>query len=235
MQAHTDESISLEIRDFAETLERILEEGKPFHIRFFIIDEDLERRIETAITRIFERYGKPDYSGVIYTCIKELIVNGTKANLKRILFEKRSLRIDNEDDYLKGMLEFRNYLTAVIAASDVEELKRRDFWVDARFVYSPNGVRIEIINNAHITPIEDKRLREKLKKAMGYEDILQFYMEQGDELEGAGMGIALIVMLMRGIEQDPSLFRIGNTHTKQTFARLEIPLSPAYVAIRQRH
>lgn len=222
----------MDFEKYVASLKNIINEEKAFNIKYFIIDDDVERKIESAISMIFDKYGKPDWSGVVYTCIKELMVNGTKANLKRVLFENNNFNIDDEMQYVKGMIDFRNALNEASYRSFLKELKERDFWVNVRFEYNKDGVRILVVNNAHITAIEDKRLREKLKKAMAYEDIAQFYMDQGDELEGAGMGIALIVMLLKGMEIDPALFRIGNTPENSTFARLEVPLTPEYVSYR---
>jgi hypothetical protein len=224
------------LEDYSKELSRIIREGKTFNIKFYVMDNEIENKVETAINLLFDAYGKKDeYSGVVYTCVKELMINATKANLKRVLFEKNHVDIDNEDEYLSGMMEFRNLLNERAALNYLRELKIRDFWVYVKFVFNKDGIRIEVINNAHITAIEDKRLREKLKKAMGYDDIAQFYLDQGDEMEGAGMGIALIVMLLKGMAIDPALFRIGNTTQTHTFARLEIPLTPEYVTLRDRN
>lgn len=228
------ESSTLRTDIYVESIKKILEDNKNFNIKFYVIDDEIESKIETALTLMFTKFDRPDIAGVVYTCIKELLINGSKANIKRALFTRSKLNIDNENQYLQGMLEFRNELSEEHAKKFLKELRNLDLWVSIRFEYQPNGVRITVINNAHITSLENKRLREKLKKAMGYEDIVQFYMDQGDEMEGAGMGIALIVMLLKGLEIDPGLFRIGNTPENTTFARIEIPLDNSYKSLRQQ-
>jgi hypothetical protein len=224
----------MSFKAYIDSIVKIIEEQKIFNIKFYVIDDEIEKKIEAAVNLIFEKYSKLEWAGVIYTCAKELMINGTKANLKRILFEKNSLNLDNEDEYIEGMLEFRNALNERSYRTYLDALKTRDLWVSVRFEYDNTGFRVTVQHNAHISPIEDRRLREKLRKAMGYEDIAQFYLDQGDEIEGAGMGIALIVMLLKGLEIDPSLFRIGNTPAKTTFARLEIPFSADFISIRER-
>ncbi|OHD57722.1 MAG: hypothetical protein A2014_11275 [Spirochaetes bacterium GWF1_49_6] len=219
---------------YVTSLDHILTGEKIFNIKFFIINDDIEKKVETAISMLCERYERPELPGIVYTCVKELMINGTKANLKRVLFEKNEINIDNENQYIQGMMDFRNALNENAYHTYLGELKEKDLWINVKFEYNCTGIRIYIVNNAHITSIEDRRLREKLKKAMKYEDIAQFYIDQGDELEGAGMGIALIVMLLRGMGIDPGLFRIGNTPAGQTFARIEIPLNDEYVCLRIR-
>ena len=222
------------MNEFQVSLKDIIKSGQAFNIRFFVINQDIEQKVETAINTLFEHYGQSENAGVVYTCVKELMINGTKANLKRVLFEKQKVDMKNEKDYLHAMLAFRNTLNEGAYHTYMDELKLHDYWVNVRFDYEPAGMRLEVINNTQINPIEDKRLRKKLKKAMEYDNIAQFYMDQGDELEGAGMGIALIVMLLKGMDVDPGLFRIGNKADGTTFARIEIPLSADYRSMRER-
>lgn len=217
---------------YITSLGKILSDEKVFNIKFFIINDDVEKKVESAISMLCERYERPELPGIVYTCLKELMINGTKANLKRVLFEKNEIDIDDEEQYIKGMMDFRNALNEDAYQTYLGELKEKDLWINVKFEYNCTGIRIYTVNNAHITAIEDRRLREKLKKAMQYEDIAQYYLDQGDELEGAGMGIALIVMLLKGMEIDPGLFRIGNTPEGKTFARIEIPLNDEYVCLR---
>ena len=60
--------------------------------------------------------------------------------------------------------------------------------------------------------------------AMGYDDLAQFYMDNADNTEGAGLGLALIIIMMKGEGIDPNLFRIAITD-EYTSARLEIPFT----------
>ena len=64
----------------------------------------------------------------------------------------------------------------------------------------------------------------QLEKGMGYDDIAQFYMDNADNAEGAGLGLALILIMLKGEGKDPKFFRIV-IGDETTTARLEIPLS----------
>lgn len=222
----------MDTKDYLDDLTKKIEADKKFQLQFYIITETVERQMELALGVIFQKFNKMDYAGVLYTCLKELIINAAKANLKRILFEEAKIDIDDEEQYIKGMMVFKNKLTELAFHEFEQNLKDHKFWIEISFSFDDNGVRIEVMNSAHITKIEDRRLREKLRKAMQYKDIAQFYLEQGDEIEGAGMGIALVVMLLKGMDVDPGLFRIGNTDENQTVIRLEIPMTDKFVSMR---
>ncbi len=220
-------------KDFEATVKSKIEKDGGLALQFFAIDDTIERQVEFVLGHIFEKHGKEEFVGVIFTCIKELLNNAAKANLKRILFKINNLDINNEEQYLKAMVKFKDLLVEKNYRTYLDDLKKGRLWISIAFKNDKNGLSIEVVNNAKITVIEDKRLREKLKKAMHYEDIVQFYLEQGDEIEGAGMGIALIIILLKGLGLDPSLFRIGNTKEGQTFARLELPLSKDFKSVRE--
>jgi len=220
-------------KEFAAVVRSILEQAQPFSLKFYVINEDVEQKVETAIQTLLLFYNRQEYADVLYTCVKELMINATKANLKRVLFEMNHLDIQNENHYLEGMLAFRNLLAEKSYHTFLPHLKERNYWVVVRMTHSPHGVKVEVINNASMAPIENRRLREKLKKAMQYDSLAEFYLEQGDEMEGAGMGIALIVMLLKGLGIDPALFRIGTTIDDQTFARIEVPFTLEYRHARE--
>ncbi|MEN2997744.1 MAG: hypothetical protein ABDH28_01725 [Brevinematia bacterium] len=220
--------------EFLKVVDSFVKEGKYFFIKFYGISSEIERRLNLVITRIFEHYGREDLSDVIYTCVKELVLNASKANIKRIVFEEHNVDPSDEKSFLAGMIKFKEELSEMNLPKYLPKLANKDLYISVAFYHSQDGVRIEVVNNVAITEFEDKRVREKLKKAMGYDDLSQFYLEQGDELEGAGIGIALIVMLLKGVGIDPALFRISGPNNNYVLARIEIPFTDKYVSVRRR-
>ncbi|PKL11869.1 MAG: hypothetical protein CVV50_05120, partial [Spirochaetae bacterium HGW-Spirochaetae-6] len=73
---------------------------------------------------------------------------------------------------------------------------------------------------------------QKLALIMDYEDLLQFYLENADETEGAGMGLALVITLLKKVGIDPHLFRVI-ARPNYTLARIEIPFEPQYKPMRE--
>lgn len=221
-------------KEFIEVVDKFIAEGKPFFVKFYGISSEIERRINIAITKIFEHYGRDDLADIIYTCTKELVLNASKANIKRIVFEEHNVDPSDEKSFLIGMMKFKEELSEINLPKYIPKLAEKDLYISVAFFHSQDGVRIEVVNNVSLTEFEDRRIREKLKKAMGYDDLSQFYLEQGDELEGAGLGIALIVMLLKGIGIDPALFRISGPGKDFVIARIEVPLTDKYVSVRKR-
>ncbi|MGB9621267.1 MAG: histidine kinase [Brevinematia bacterium] len=218
--------------EFLSVVEKLINEKKYFYLKFYGISEEIERRLNITITKIFEKFGRSDLADIIYTCVKELVINASKANIKRVVFEENNIDFSDEKSFLEGMIKYKNELSESKLPKYISKLSENNLYISVAFYYSEDGVRIEVVNNVSMTDFENKRIREKLKKAMGYDDISQFYLEQGDELEGAGLGIALIVMLLKGVGIDPSLFRISGPNNNFVLARIEVPLTEKYVSVR---
>ncbi|URA09976.1 hypothetical protein [Thermospira aquatica] len=200
-----------------------------FHVRFYYHNEEVNENIREFISEIFLDVGKEDFIDPIYSCVKELVVNATKANLKRVFFLENHLDINNMGEYVNGLIEFKEMLEKQEYEKYEKILKEHDLWVEFRVNWHKNAIVFEVMNNSEIIAIEEYRVRMKLKLAMEYTDLAQYYAEQMDTTEGAGLGIALVVLLLRGMGLDPSLFRIGSKHGV-TIARIEIPLVDEYVS-----
>ena len=167
----------------------------------------------------------------LYTSVKELLINGIKANLKKLYFEKNSFDIENITEYKKGTEKFKNELNESLLDSYSDLLIKKEQKVELLFGYSKNGMLIEVINFTPINKYDEQKMREKLKMAMQANDIADYYINYGDDTEGAGIGIALIILLLKGENIDPALFRIGIIDQK-TVARIEIPFNDDYTPIR---
>lgn len=220
--------------EFVNIVNKFIQENKNFFIKFYGISEEIEKRLNIVISKIFEKYGRSDLSDIIYTCVKELVLNASKANIKRIVFEENNIDTSDEKSFISGMIKFKEELSEMNLPKYIPKLSQKDLYISVAFYHSEDGVRIEVVNNVSMSDFENKRIREKLKKAMSYDDISQFYLEQGDELEGAGLGIALIVMLLKGVGIDPALFRISGPNNNYVLARIEIPFTDKYVSVRKK-
>lgn len=111
--------------------------------------------------------------------------------------------------------------------------KKKGYFCLITFDYSMDGIRVEVTNNTPVTIEEEKSLREKLEKGMQYGDIAQFYLDNADNTEGAGLGLALILIMLKGEGIDPSFFRII-IRKDVTIARLEVPLSSNFKSVRDQ-
>ena len=197
------------------------------------IDQKVEKYLQHTLRLLLERFGRADLLDMVYTITKELTINGVKANHKRLFFEEHGFDLDDTGRYEQGVAAFRSEFSDDMNEHWGALALRRGIYVKIHLTYDENGLCIEVINNTPIAAIEESRMREKFKQSMGCNDIAEFYMDNMDNTEGAGLGIALIMILMKGEGLDPNLFRIY-TQPDRTIARVEIPFKDSYVSRRTR-
>lgn len=219
--------------ELEQNIKLILNQSQELTLQSSKVNEKVEKYILQILTMILDKYSRADLVEMLYTITKELAINGVKANQKRLFFDDRGLDIRNDTDYQKGMEQFRQSLNESMNETYGIKSRQKGIYVKIFIGHQPNGLCLEVENNTAIAPTEERRLREKMKKSMGYNDIAEFYMDNMDNTEGAGLGIALIMILMKSQGIDPSLFRIV-TANDRTVARVEIPFNDSYVSKRAR-
>lgn len=193
----------------------------------------IKDRVLEKLREILTKYRRLDLLDVTYTVAKELVINATKAIMKRIIFAENKLNIDQPEDWEKGNTIFKNKLREEYIKEYVEKGKSLNFKVKVRYVHSRNGMRLEVINNTPIPKLDEERLRKNLANSMRYDSIADFYLDCGDNVEGAGLGLPMIIILLKNQNIDPQFLRIGN-NADETIARIEIPFNNNYVPLREQ-
>ncbi len=141
---------------------------------------------------------------------------------------------NEEESYKQGLQAFKDKMCEEFLSKMGIKARDKGLWVKIYFKYNKHGLKIYVKNNMMLSLHDERRIREKLKKAMFYDDIAQFYLENiDDSAEGAGMGIALIIILLKAESIDPAFFRIFSSE-EETTARVEIPFSEKYVGLRDK-
>ncbi|EMF81299.1 hypothetical protein LEP1GSC188_4995 [Leptospira weilii serovar Topaz str. LT2116] len=197
------------------------------------MNSKLEHYVLKIITEILTKVGQTRYIEMLYTITKEMSINGVKANQKRVFFEDEGLDIRNPEHYEKGITAFKAKFSEKMVDEYGKRCLARGISIKLNIIYTNEGLVVEVTNNTPVIQEEEERMREKMKKAMSYNDIAEFYMDNMDNTEGAGLGIALIMILLKSENIDPHLFRII-TGEHETTSRVEIPFSKNYISTRSK-
>ena len=190
-----------------------------------------------AVTEtLLKEFNRSDLLDVVYTGIKELVMNATKANLKRILIKEKGFNPDDPAQYDECMRLFKRNIAEDKIRSYKQSFRDNDLPVTVTFYYaSGKALMLKIKNNFTLLPQEEERVRDKFANAQQYTDILQFYTNHADETEGAGMGLSLVGILLQQSGIDKHQFSIySSKRYHETIARLEIPLVDDYEPRRVR-
>ncbi|MBN2531593.1 MAG: hypothetical protein JXB88_01810 [Spirochaetales bacterium] len=224
---------SVDLKSAEKSLKNAIERGKIIRLISYAMTIRFEKTMDMVINCILDKYKKPELQSIVYTCTKELALNGTKANIKRIFFEENKLDITNEADYEKGVQLYKDVIKEEEVLKYGPKVKQKGLFVKISFIHNKDVLKIEVLNNTEMTRQEETRLRQKFSQVMKYDDLMEYYMDHADDTEGAGLGLALIMILLMAEGINPGFFRVG-IEKNITIARLEIPLSKDFICERER-
>lgn len=212
----------------------IKKSGNQTSISFFTLDSRAEESVRQEIETIFKRRHKDDIQGIIYTCVKELMVNASKSNIKKTFFVEAKIDEKDRAIYEIAKVRVKKLMTDHYFAYLREKLKKHGQNVEVNIEDLESGIVISVKNPSPLLGDEEKKVRENLDKAMRSDeiDLTLFYSDEGKDTEGASLGLILVVNLLRQMNINPALFRVGVVEGN-TVARIEIPLDDRYKGYRE--
>ncbi|MBU43764.1 MAG: hypothetical protein CMN76_11130 [Spirochaetaceae bacterium] len=219
----------------AQRIKEAVQSGKKIVLITFHLKEKGERDLEGAIHEVLNFYGKEDLVGPVHAAIRELVQNAAKANLKRIVFKDLGLDPGNPEQYEEGMQHFRDNLVESRIAEYQSRLRAENIYT--RIIIQPldDVLLFSVENRFPLYPSEEARIREKFKTSAAIDNLYDYYMEFSDHIEGAGMGIAMIEILLRQVGLDSRSFTIHyDPATAHTVGRFLIPLKEGVKTNRQQ-
>lgn len=155
-------------------------------------------------------------------CIHELAGNACKANTKRSYFQYKNLNIQDDAQYTLGMESFREDVF-----SDMEKYhnstKENGFYIKFQIKRNDDSIDLSILNNTPLTSIEEGRIQDKFEAIKEFDNVADAFVILADASEGAGLGIAMMIMMLKGMGLDAERLKIfSDTH--ETHAVLNLPL-----------
>lgn len=208
-------------------------ENKTISLITYVLGEVGEAKLKFIIKSLLTRYEKLELMDLLYTCAKELIVNSTKAAIKRLAFKEMGIDPTNDHEYDKFMNSFKDNLTDKKFPYYRSKMKDHGFYIKIKFFYDHKRIVLRIINNFPLLQKEEERIREKFVKAKKYDNLFEFYVDHGDNTEGAGMGITMVEILLAQSGFDRHVFTIYSSKiNRETVAKVELPMHPEHVPIR---
>jgi hypothetical protein len=200
-----------------------------------VLGDSGEAKLKYILQKVLSSVNREDLMELFYTSAKELIANSTKAAIKRILFEENNVSQTDKSRYDEIMGQFKENLTDKKFPFYKGKMKEKGLVVSIKFTYNENHIVMSITNNFPLLPKEEERVRQKFQNAQKYDNLFQFYMDHGDNTEGAGMGITLVEIMLAQSGYDRHLFTIYNDkHKNETTARLEVPLQTDFKPLRHK-
>jgi putative nucleotidyltransferase with HDIG domain len=106
--------------------------------------------------------------------------------------------------------------------------KEKGLYIKVVLQVKRNVILLEIRNNVRATKMEQLRIQDKLARSRQYDSLEDALTHILDDTEGAGLGLVILVLMLKKIGLDDDAFEIKTTD-KHTIARISIPLDQAMI------
>lgn len=204
----------------------------------YSVSPHIEERLKQVLRSFLDHYRCEILHDTLYTAIKELLINATKANYKNIFFENYSSknRAENVIDYHTSLKLFRLEMSREGAQYLTRLSRLKDLKAEVVFRVKGDVLCVDVANPAVMTGIEMENVNRKLDFAQKCHDIAEYFDVQDDDpnQEGAGLGIILIAMILKSLGLAEDGFRI-KSEGGQTVASLAVPLSDKTLSLYRQN
>ncbi|GHV91259.1 ATP-binding protein [Spirochaetia bacterium] len=208
-------------------VKKAVQSGIPLIITTFTLPHEIEIYIEQILMVFLKEAGQEKLKDYIVYCVQELAVNAKKANTKRVYFMERGLNLSNPDDYNAGMVRFKENTLSNIAHY-LQLQKQKGLYIRLILQIKKNIIYLEVRNNVAVTRTELIRIHDKLARSRQFSSLEDALSQVLDDSEGAGLGLVILVLMLKKMGLDEDCFDILSTE-KETIARIVIPLDKARV------
>jgi putative nucleotidyltransferase with HDIG domain len=203
-------------------VKRAVQAGIPLTITTFTLPHEIELYIERVLTVFLKLVDQDRLKDYLAYCVLELAVNAKKANTKRVYFTERGLDLANKEDYKVGMSSFKEETLSNIAHY-LQLQKEKGLYIKLVLQIKKNIIYVEVRNNVAATKIELIRIHDKLARSRQYDNLEEALSQVLDNSEGAGLGLVILVLMLKKMGLDEDCFDILGTE-KETIARIISPL-----------
>ena len=191
-----------------------LEKNKKLSYVFPYSNRKTEEFLTSNLDILLVHLNKPGLSSSLQYCVREMVMNASKANSKRIYFQESNLDINNDADYNKGI---ENFKKDVFTDFDKWESKHKEMklYVKIDYLLKEKDIIIAVTNNSLINNQEQQRISERLKIADKFNNMQEVLTHGFDTTEGAGFGLIIVTLMLRkmGLDEKMIQFKQGENTT----------------------
>jgi putative nucleotidyltransferase with HDIG domain len=210
-----------------EQIRRATRNSVPLTFKTFTLPHETEEYLDQVLAVFLDEVGHPEVKDQLAYCLRELAVNAKKANTKRAYFHERGLDLQDPRDYAEGMKTFKQDTLENIQ----HYLQRqKDLGLYLKVVYHTREktFAIAVRNNVEITKIEQIRIFDRIARSRAFTTMEEAFSTVLDQTEGAGLGIVILILMLKKIGLDEDAFSI-DVENGETVATLTVPFSAIQV------
>lgn len=204
-----------------ETIRNSVRLQLPIEITTYTLPRNMEIYIRKILKLFLTECHQEHMFDPLDFCLGELLTNAKKANTKRIYFKEKNLDINDPEDYEIGMENFK--IDTLENIDHYLELQKKEgLYIKLYLQFKGEKIRVDISNNSVITQTELTRIKNKMELINKYSSVAEVYQNVLDQSEGAGLGIIIIILMLRKIGLTKDNYQVLATDT-ETITRIVLP------------
>jgi len=195
----------------------------PITIKTYTLPRDTELYLEQVLDLFLAETGQEQLKDHLSYCLRELTVNAKKANTKRVYFKEKGLDLANPKGYEAGIKNFKEETLSNINYW-LQKQKEAGLYIKVQFQTKEESFQLAVKNNVEITRKEQMRVYDRIARSRAFNSMEEAFTEVLDDSEGAGLGIVIMVLMLKKMGLDEDAFDI-DAEGGETIAKLTIPYS----------
>ena len=203
-------------------IQKAVQAGVPLSITTYTLPHQMELYMAEVLTAFLKELNQDAMVEYMIYCLNELTTNAKKANTKRVYFQEKGLDINSPSDYENGMTNFKNDTLENIRYY-LQLQKNAGLYVKLILQHSRDKIKIEVRNNADLTPYEYKRIHDKITRAQQYSSVEEAFAAAVDATEGAGLGLIIMVLMLVKIGAGHDCIQVF-CENGETISRIIVPV-----------
>jgi putative nucleotidyltransferase with HDIG domain len=210
-----------------DQIKRAAHAAIPLTFKTYTLPHETEIYLDKVLENFLVELGQAKLKEPLSYCLRELAVNAKKANTKRVYFLEKKLDLGKDQDYELGMKTFKQE-TFDNLPYYLQKQKEMGLYIKIVFQTKGKMLNIMVRNNVEITRKEQIRVFDRLARSRAFSSLEEAFATVLDSSEGAGLGIVILVLMMKKIGLDEDCFSI-DTDDGETVATITVPFSEVHL------
>jgi HD-like signal output (HDOD) protein len=211
----------------ADQIKRAVHNSIPLTFKTYTLPHDTEEYLDEVLGIFLTEMGYENIKDQLSYCLRELAVNAKKANTKRAYFLEKSLDLHDPKEYAQGMKTFKEETLENIKFY-LEKQKELGLYIKIIFMTQGKTFTMAVKNNVMITKTEQIRIFDRIARSRAFTSMEEAFTTVLDTSEGAGLGIVILILMLKKIGLDEDAFTI-EINEGETAVSLSIPFSKVQV------
>ena len=208
-------------------IKRAAHNAVPLTFKTYTLPHETEIYLDRVLESFLTELGQEKLKEPLSYCLRELAVNAKKANTKRVYFLEKGLDLNNDREYEIGMKNFKQETFDNIQYY-LQKQKELGMYIKVIFQTKGPALSIMVRNNVEISRKEQMRVFDRLARSRAFSSLEEAFATVLDSTEGAGLGIVILVLMMKKIGLTEDCFAI-DSEDGETVATLTVPFSEIHL------